>query len=70
MDAEGCYWVAMFEGQRMLRLSAEGEAVREAALPVRCATMPCFGGRDLKTLYITGSRRHWKFPWSMGAAPT
>jgi sugar lactone lactonase YvrE len=28
----------------------------ELALPVRCATMPCFGGADLKTLYVTTSR--------------
>ena len=25
VDAEGCYWVAMFEGQRVLRLSPSGE---------------------------------------------
>jgi len=25
-------------------------------LPVRCPTMPCFGGPDLRTLYITTSR--------------
>ena len=25
-------------------------------LPVRCPTMPCFGGADLKTLYITTAR--------------
>ena len=56
VDAEGCYWVAMFEGQRLLRLSPAGEVVRELVLPVRCATMPCFGGHDLKTLYITTSR--------------
>jgi sugar lactone lactonase YvrE len=56
VDAEGCYWVAMFEGQRLLRLSPAGEVVREVVLPVRCATMPCFGGPDLKTLYITTSR--------------
>jgi sugar lactone lactonase YvrE len=56
MDAEGCYWVAMFEGQRLLRLSPDGEIVREVALPVRCPTMPCFGGPDLKTLYITTAR--------------
>ena len=56
MDAEGCYWAAMFEGQRLLRLSPEGEVIREVALPVRCPTMPCFGGHDLKTLYITSSR--------------
>jgi sugar lactone lactonase YvrE len=56
VDAEGCYWVAMFEGQRLLRLSPDGEVVREVRLPVRCATMPCFGDADLKTLYITTSR--------------
>ena len=58
MDAEGCYWTAMFEGQRLLRLSPEGEVVREVALPVRCPTMPCFGGPDLKTLYITTAREN------------
>ena len=57
MDAEGCYWAAMFEGQRLLRLSPGGEVIREVALPVRCPTMPCFGGPDLKTLYITSSRQ-------------
>jgi sugar lactone lactonase YvrE len=58
MDAEGCCWIAMFEGQRLLRLSPEGEVVRELALPVRCPTMPCFGGPDLKTLYITSAREN------------
>jgi sugar lactone lactonase YvrE len=56
VDAEGCYWVAMFEGQRLLRLSPAGELLREVRLPVRCATMPCFGGADLKTIYITTAR--------------
>jgi sugar lactone lactonase YvrE len=56
VDAEGCYWVAMFEGQRLLRLSPDGEVVREVGLPVRCPTMPCFGGADLQTLYITTGR--------------
>jgi sugar lactone lactonase YvrE len=58
VDAEGCYWCAMFEGQRLLRLSPAGEVVRELRLPVRCATMPCFGGADLKTLYITTAREN------------
>ena len=58
VDTEGCYWVAMFEGQRILRLSPEGEVVREVRLPVRCPTMPCFGGPDLKTLYITTAREN------------
>jgi len=56
VDAEGCYWVAMFEGQRLLRLSPAGEVLREVRLPARCPTMPCFGGADLKTLYITTAR--------------
>ena len=56
VDTEGCYWVAMFEGQRLLRLTPEGDVAREVRLPVRCATMPCFGGPDLKTLYITTAR--------------
>ena len=56
VDAEGCYWVAMFEGQRLLRLTPEGDVAREVRLPVRCATMPAFGGPDLKTLYITTAR--------------
>ncbi|MEP6874731.1 MAG: SMP-30/gluconolactonase/LRE family protein [Burkholderiales bacterium] len=58
MDAEGCYWVAMFEGQRLLRLSPEGEVVQDVALPVCCPTMPCFGGPGLTTLYLTTSRQN------------
>lgn len=56
VDAQGNYWSALFEGQRLVRLSPAGEITREIRLPVRCATMPCFGGPDMKTLYITTSR--------------
>ena len=56
VDAEGGYWVAMYEGARLLRLAPDGTVTREIALPVRCPTMPCFGGADLKTLYITTAR--------------
>jgi sugar lactone lactonase YvrE len=56
VDSEGCYWSALFEGQRLLRLSPSGKVLQELRLPVRCATMPCFGGADLKTLFITTSR--------------
>jgi sugar lactone lactonase YvrE len=48
----------MFEGQRLLRLAPDGRVVREVRLPVRCPTMPCFGGADLRTLYITTSREN------------
>ena len=58
VDSEGAYWVAMFEGQRLLRLSPTGQVLRELPLPVRCPTMPCFGGNDLRTLFITTSREN------------
>jgi sugar lactone lactonase YvrE len=58
VDSEGCCWVAMYDGQRVLRLSPEGEVLRQVHLPVRCPTMPTFGGHDLKTLYITTAREH------------
>lgn len=56
VDSEGGYWVAMFEGQRLLRLSPDGAVLQEVPLPVRCPTMPCFGGDDLRTLYLTTAR--------------
>ena len=55
MDSEGMYWVAMFEGGRVLRISPAGEILREIKLPVRCPTSVCFGGPDLRTLYITSA---------------
>ncbi len=58
VDVQGGYWVAMFEGARVLRFAADGTLSREVALPVRCPTMPCFGGPDLKTLYITTAREN------------
>jgi sugar lactone lactonase YvrE len=55
IDSEGMYWVAMFEGGRVLRISPSGEILREIKLPVRCPTSVCFGGPDLRTLYITSA---------------
>jgi len=56
VDAEGAYWVAMYEGARLLRLSPDGTLLREIALPAQCPTMPCFGGADLRTLFVTTAR--------------
>jgi len=53
VDSEGNYWVAMFEGGRIVKLSPTGAQLDEIALPVRCPTMVAFGGDDLRTLYIT-----------------
>jgi sugar lactone lactonase YvrE len=56
VDAEGAYWVAMYEGQRLLRLAPDGALLQALPLPVRCPTMPCFGGDDGRTLFVTTAR--------------
>lgn len=68
VDAEGAYWVAMFEGQRLLRLAPDGRLLQEVPLPVRCPTMPCLGGPDLRTLYVT-TARHNRPPDELSAQP-
>ena len=56
VDVQGNYYVAMFEGGRLLKLSPAGELLADIAVPAQCPTMPCFGGADLKTLYLTTAR--------------
>lgn len=56
VDAQGNYWCAMFEGGRLLKFAPSGELLAEVPVPVRCPTMPCFGGDDLRTLFVTSSR--------------
>lgn len=53
VDREGCYWTALYEGGRVVRLSPAGEILEEILVPARCPTMVAFGDEDLKTLYIT-----------------
>ena len=53
---QGNYYVAMYEGARLLKLSPTGALLAEFAVPAQCPTMPCFGGDDLKTLYLTSAR--------------
>jgi sugar lactone lactonase YvrE len=53
VDSEGNYYVAMFEGARICKLSPTGAELASIPVPAQCPTMPCFGGDDLKTLYVT-----------------
>lgn len=55
VDSQGNYWVAMFEGGRVLCFAPDGVLLREVRLPLRCPTMVAFGGADLRTLYITSA---------------
>lgn len=56
VDQDGCYWVAMYEGACVLQISPAGEVLQKLNVPVQCPTMVCFGGSDLKTLYVTSAR--------------
>jgi len=56
VDSQGNYWLAMFEGARICCFSAAGHMLASFATPAQCPTMPCFGGEDLKTLFITTAR--------------
>ena len=56
-DSEGCYWSALFDGWRVVRLSPGGEIVAEVALPVQRPTMIAFGGTDHRTAYVTTARK-------------
>jgi sugar lactone lactonase YvrE len=56
VDAEGGYWSAQYEGGRLLRIAPSGQVLAEVPTPALCPTMPCFGGPDLKTLFITTAR--------------
>ncbi|MBX5223674.1 MULTISPECIES: SMP-30/gluconolactonase/LRE family protein [unclassified Rhizobium] len=52
-DRDGFYWSAGVSAGRLNRISADGEIVEIYILPVAAPTMPCFGGPDLSTLYVT-----------------
>jgi sugar lactone lactonase YvrE len=57
VDSAGNYWVAMYEGARLLQFSPQGMLLADIPTPAQCPTMPCFGGDDLKTLYLTTARQ-------------
>ena len=58
VDVDGCLWAAFFGGGRIVRYRPDGRIDRTIALPVTNPTCLAFGGRDLKTLYVTTA---WKF---------
>lgn len=55
VDASGCYWVAAVWGWQLLRFTPSGELDLVVRLPVQRPTKLAFGGRDLRTIYVTSA---------------
>lgn len=53
VDVDGCLWTAFFAGGRIVRHRPDGRIDRTIPMPVTNPTCLCFGGPDLKTLYVT-----------------
>ncbi len=56
VDVEGCVWVALHGGWGLNRYSSDGELLAEVRLPVARVTSCCFGGPELRDLYVTTRR--------------
>jgi sugar lactone lactonase YvrE len=69
VDTEGFVWSARWKGNAVVRIAPDGRVDREIKLPVSRVTCPAFGGKDLKTLYIT-SAREGLTPEQLAAEPT
>ncbi len=56
VDAEGGVWVALHGGWGLRRYAPDGELATVVDLPVARITSCCFGGADLRDLYVTTRR--------------
>ena len=60
MDSEGFIWSCHFAGWKITRYDADGKIERVIKMPIESPTSCCFGGEDLKTLFITSAKRDVK----------
>ena len=58
IDAEGGLWVALWGGGRVLHLLPDGTVADAIEVPVSQTSSCCFGGPDLRDLYITTAWQH------------
>src|SRR5213076_2548006 len=53
VDAEGCLWVALWDGSAVRRYAPDGELIGVVDVPAGRVTKAAFGGAALDDLYIT-----------------
>lgn len=56
VDSEGYLWSARWNGSCVVRHAPDGSVDRIVELPVSRVTCPAFGGKDLRTLFVTTAR--------------
>lgn len=56
VDAAGCLWIAVWGGDRVVRVSPEGDLLAEVPMPVHQPSSCAFGGPGLDVLYVTSAR--------------
>ncbi len=56
VDSKGNYWIAMLDGARLLCLNPQGKRLASIPTPALRPTGLSFGGRDLRTLFLTTAR--------------
>lgn len=56
VDSVGNIWIALWGAGKVVCYTPSGEAITEIKLPVSQPSSCCFGGSDLKTLFITSAR--------------
>jgi sugar lactone lactonase YvrE len=57
VDVDGCVWMAFFAGSRIVRYRPDGAVDRVVPMPVSNPTCLCFGGSDLRTLFVTSATK-------------
>ena len=55
VDAQGCLWIAFWDGTCLRRFSPEAELLETVEMPVSRPTSCAFGGPNLDRLYITSA---------------
>jgi sugar lactone lactonase YvrE len=56
IDGAGRYWLALADGGCVVCLGSDGQLLARIPTPVQRPTGLCFGGPDLRTLFLTTAR--------------